>query len=54
MFSEQFVKFTNQTKKLNAQNQVGEDILLLDKFEQNEQFLMTGDPNESLKFPNDF
>ena len=36
MFSEQFVQFTNDIKSLNGQNQVGEDIILLDRFEQNE------------------
>ena len=54
MFSDQFVKFTNHIKKLNAQNHVGEDIVMMDKFEQNEQMLMTGDPNQTLKFPADF
>ena len=36
MFSEQFVQFTNDVKNLNGQNQVGEDIILLQRFEQNE------------------
>lgn len=36
MFTEQFVQFTANIKRLNAQNQVGEDIILLDRFEQNE------------------
>ena len=27
---------------------------MMDKFEQNEQFLLTGDPEAALKFPPDF
>ena len=40
MFTEQFVQFTSNVKRLNGQSEVGEDIILLDRFEQNEQFLM--------------
>ena len=36
MFSDQFVVFTERIKRLNHQNQVGEDILILDRLEQNE------------------
>lgn len=32
MFTEQFVSFTNNIKRLNSQNQVGEDIILIDRF----------------------
>lgn len=33
MFSEQFVQFTNTVKRYNGQNHVGEDIILLDRFD---------------------
>ena len=51
MFTEQFVQFTSNVKRLNGQNQVGEDIILLDRFEQNEQFLMQGKADAPLPFP---
>jgi len=54
MFSEQFVQFTNTVKRNNAQNQVGEDIILLDRFDENEQFLTSGSPDDPLPFPKNF
>ena len=54
MFTEQFVSFTNKIKRLNCQNQVGEDIILLDKFDQNEAFLFSGSEDDPLPFPKDF
>ena len=54
MFSEQFVQFTNNVKRTNGQNQAGEDIILLDRFEENEQFLTSGSPDDPLPFPKNF
>jgi hypothetical protein len=54
MFTEQFVQFTSNIKRLNGQNQVGEDIILLDRFEQNEQFLTQGKGEGQLPFPQNY
>ena len=54
MFSEQFVQFTNTVKRNNAQNQVGEDIILLDRFDENEQLLTSGSPDAPLPFPKNY
>jgi len=49
MFTDQFVKFTDQTKKFNSQNQ--EDLASLERFELNEQFLYSGNDDDPLPFP---
>jgi hypothetical protein len=54
MFTDQFVNFTNNIKRLNSQNQVGEDIILLDRFDKNEVFLFSGSEDDPLKFPDNF
>ena len=54
MFTEQFVQFTNHIKRLNGQNQPADDIILLDRFAQNEEFLTSGSPDDPLPFPKNF
>ena len=54
MFTEQFVQFTNHVKRLNSQSSPGDDIVLMDRFDQNEAFLTSGSPDEPLPFPQNF
>lgn len=54
MFTDQFVAFTNNIKRLNSQNQVGEDVIILDRFEANETFLFSGSEDDPLPFPENF
>lgn len=54
MFTDQFVTFTNNIKRLNSQNQVGEDVIILDRFDKNETFLFSGSEDDALPFPQNF
>lgn len=54
MFTDQFVNFTHNIKRQNSQNQVGEDIILLDRFDANETLLFSGSEDDPLPFPKDF
>lgn len=54
MFTDQFVKFTDRIKTLNGESLPADDIVLQDRFEQNEQFLMQGSLDDPLPFPNNY
>ena len=42
MFTEQFVQFTNSVKRLNVQMEGSDDLIMQDRFQQNEQLLASG------------
>ena len=54
MFTEQFVQFTTSVKRLNLQTEGKDDLILQDRFKQNEQLLTAGSPNDPLPFPKNF
>lgn len=54
MFTDQFVQFTNSIKRLNVQLEGSDDLILQDRFKQNEQLLTAGSSNDPLPFPKNF
>jgi hypothetical protein len=56
MFTNQFVQFTDRVKRMNQQSkaELMQDPIVVQRFEENSEFLRYGDINEPLDFPNEF
>ena len=54
MFTDQFVQFTNNVKRLNGITDASSDILIQDKFKRNAHLLKSGNPNDQLQFPENY
>ena len=48
------MKFTDRVKNLNGEGVSKDDVVLLDRFEQNEQFLSQGSFDDPLPFPSNY
>lgn len=51
MFTDQFVRFTESVKTINAQAYQEDDVILQDRFAMNQELLAAGTPEDSLLFP---
>jgi hypothetical protein len=54
MFTEQFVQFTQNVKRFNSQSHASDDVIMMDRFYQNEAFIRSGRPDDALRFPRGF